>query len=555
MTMLLEKRRELLFGALVAIMAFCVYANSLGNGFALDDDSVILNNPVLRGSPLSLLSAIDTTNEAQLLPFYRPFTYLTFYVEGQLHGFNPFYIRLFNVLLHTANALLVYCFARTLLNDNNAALLAGLLFAIHPLHAEGVNFNAGGRNTMLACFFMLLAYLFHNKSVTRCNLFGSIVGALLFLFGLFSKETALMVLPFIIVQEIVYMRNSSNSRLGIIFRIVPYLIGVTCYLVMRWVALAKFGIQTSLIPGVATQKIQDMYIVPEITERLINNLYIIPKYLLTVVLPISLSSRYEIPGDFHLLSLQLALAWLVIIIVLGWLLTRGRSWTTFSGLLWFMLFWIPVSGIVYVPGASLADRFLYIPAIGLWLVAADQFVRFVTAGSTARKYAVFVLVISFIMLAILTVRRNFDWKNNITLYSSLVEKYPENAYGHAGLGSAYFGESRNSSSYLVLAEQELERALTLSPTPATFPAAHKQLGHIKQNRGDYQGALYHYSEALAIFPNDKEARINRGIVFEKTGRYKEALQEYQFFLSVPGDNNILGSQEYAKDRIRELSGD
>ena len=93
-------KKELLTGFLVTVVAFLVYANSLGNSFVGDDHSVILHNPLLRGSPLSLFSGIDTTSDTELLPFYRPLTYLTFLIEQRLHGLTPFFVRLFNVLLH-----------------------------------------------------------------------------------------------------------------------------------------------------------------------------------------------------------------------------------------------------------------------------------------------------------------------------------------------------------------------------------------------------------------------------------------------------------------------
>ena len=547
-----EKKQQLLFGLLVAAVAFFVYANSLVNGFALDDASVILNNPALRGKLSALFNSIDTTSDTQLLPFYRPFTYLTFYTEGRLHGFNPFFIRLFNVLLHSANAFLVYLLARSLMKDTYAALLAGLLFAVHPVHTEGVDFNSGGRNTMLACFFVLMAYLLHLRSIVNRNITGSAAGSVFFLAGLFSKELAFAIFPLIVTQEVTHLHEEpAGSRSRAIIRLLPYVAASGCYLIMRWLTLSRLGIQTGILPGLDSQMLQDLYVIPSITERLMNNVYIIPKYLLTVIFPTALSSRYVVPDDLHLLALPLAAAWLCIIGILGWLLTRGRSRTSLFGLSWLVLFWLPVSGIIYVPGAPLADRFLYIPAIGLWLAAADQVIRLVPADTTVRRQAAIVATLVLVMLASLTMRRNLDWKNDIALYSRFVEQYPDNAYGHAGLGSAYYDRSRDNNHYLDPAEKEFEKALALSPTPVAFPRVHNQLGHIKQNRGDYEAALNHYSMALAIFPYDKEARINRGITFEKLNRRGDAVADYQLLLRTPG-NDYLGSRQYAEARLRDL---
>ena len=549
-----EKYRDLLFGLLVAGIAFFVYANSLENGFTLDDTSVILNNPVLRGDFSAIVKSIDTTGDAQLLPFYRPLTYLTFYAEGRLHGFNPFFIRLFNVLLHSLNAFLVYRLARSLMDIKHAALLSGLLFAVHPIQAEGVDFNAGGRNTMLACFFVLMAYLLHRRSIITNKVSGSLAAALCFLAGLFSKETALALLPLIVAQEILPLyEKRSGSRSKAVMRLFPYAVAAGFYLFMRWTTLSSLGIQTSFLPGLGSSMLQSLYIIPSLSERLINNVYIVPKYLLTVICPTALSSRYTIPEDLHLLALPLVSAWICIIGICGWIFTRGLSRTSLFGLSWVVLFWLPVSGIVYVPGAPLADRFLYIPAIGLWLVVADQASRNIPDSATAGRYAKIIALIVLVVLASLTVRRNFDWKNDVTLYTRFVEQYPENGYAHAGLGSAYFYESKNDDHYGELAEKELEQALALAPTPAAYPPVYTQLGHLKQNRGDCSGALRYYDTALAVYPYDKEARINRAKTLECLGRRNEALADYRFFLTIPGDCSLPGARFYAEQRIGELS--
>lgn len=530
-------------------IAFIVYANSLGNGFVSDDNSVILNNPVLRGTPLSLFSTIDTTSDTQLLPYYRPLTYLTFLIEQRLHGFNPYLMHLFNVLLHAANSFFVYHLARFLFNDPKAALLTGLLFAVHPLHTEGVNFISGGRNTMLACFFSLTAYLLHGIAVIRKNISGAFAGAVLFMAGLFSKESAMMVLPFILAQEVAALReNVKGSRSQAAIRLLPYAASAIIYLFMRWQTLSILGIQTGIIPGFGEQMLQSMYVMPSLGDRLIDNLYIIPRYVLTVIWPVSLSPRYAIPDDLHLLSLPLAVAWLCIIGILAWLLTRGRSRAALFGLSWLAAFWLPVSGIFYFSSVTLADRFLYIPAIGLWIIIADQMARLLQCGSAQRRYAAVAIALILLLISALTIKRNPDWKNDMTLFTQLVKQYPENPYGHSNLGSAYI--QRRGEHDLELAEKEFEKALALEPT---IQSVHTPLGYIKLERGDFEGAVYYYSEALAIFPFDREARINRGIAYEKLGRYKEALADYQFYLTIPTHNNIPGSKQYAEERVRELS--
>lgn len=549
--MLKDDNKEWIWGLLVATIAFLVYANSLGNGFTLDDDSVILNNPIIKGSFFSLFSSIDTTGETQLLPFYRPFTYFTFMAEWHLHGFDPFYVRLANVMLHTANTFLVYRLARSLNKDNiYMALLAGILFAVHPQQSEGVDFNAGGRNTMLACFFSIATYLLHAKSILRGNKQWALAGALLFLLGIFSKETAVMILPLIFALEFRALRsNTPDSRVQAFLRLAPYFAALAIYIVMRWLTLSKLGIQTSVIPGVGTKLLESMYITTTLGTRLLDDLYIIPRYFLTAIWPLHLSSRYVMPDDLNLLVLPLLGGWLCILASISWISTRGRSTASLFGLAWIVLFWLPVSGIVFVPGAPLADRFFYIPEIGLWLIISDQLCEYIPIEKPIiRRIALSAVVLLLIALAGITIRRNLEWRSNYSLYAGLVEHYPENIHAHAGLGNVFYGKNREHNAEL--AEREFEKVIAIDPN---FPMIFTRLGNIKLNKEDLAGALYCYSKAIEVYPYDKEARLNRGITLEKLGRPREAITDYLFFLNSPGTaDNIPGGRAHAEKRLREL---
>jgi tetratricopeptide (TPR) repeat protein len=524
-----EVRRGQYFGLLVAAIAFLVYANSLGNGFVWDDDVVIVANPALRGSALSLFSTIDTGRAIELTPYYRPLTVLTFLIEERAHGLTPFPMHLVNVLLHAANAFLVYLLARSLVIDTYAALLAGLLFAVHPINTEAVDFISA-RNTLLSGFFILVAYLLHRRSIIRENFSGALAGAVFLLAGLFSKETALAGLPFIIAQEITQLRSTSG-RLRAVGRLLPYAVCIASYLVLRNNTLSNAGVKIAVLSGLGM--------------RLLDNLYIIPRYLLTVLWPTALSAKYFIPDDLHLLALPLGAAWICIIALLAWLSTRGRSHVTLFGLAWLTAFWLPVSGIFPIPSAPFADRYLYIPAIGLWLVVSDQAFRLVPANVTARRYGVIAAALILLMLAGLTVRRNLDWKGDISLFSRIVEQYPEQAFGHHNLGCAYLDKLRS----LDLAEEEFQRALALDPL---FPRLRTQLGYIQLLRGDYAGAVQHYNEAVFQNPFDAEAFLNRAIALDRLGRYGDAVADYKRFLAMPG-NELAGARPQAEARVRELT--
>ncbi|HIJ96084.1 MAG TPA: tetratricopeptide repeat protein [Desulfuromonadales bacterium] len=529
--MISEKKEDLAIGFAVATVAFLVYANSLGNGFVWDDDLVILANPALNGAFSDIFSSIDTGRVTEPTPYYRPLTLLTYFIEQRLHGFTPFLVRIVNVLLHTINTFLVYRLAASLTISKSAAVIAGLLFAVHPLQSEAVDFNSS-RNTMLAAFFVLTTYLAHQRSVRDNSVAWAYAGASLLFAGLLSKEIALFVLLMIGFIEFMHARgDASFTWRAFIFRLIPYTISFALYMALRNHALAGAGVHLEILPGLGT--------------RLLDNLYIIPRYLLTIIWPVSGSAKYFVPDDLNLLALPLVTAWSLIIAACVWLFTRGLSPATIFGFVWLFAFWLPVSGIFPIPSAPLADRYLYVPVIGLWLIAGDQFVSLFQSTRLPQRYGTVTMVAVVLLLSFVTFRRNMVWNNDISLFTRLADQHPERAFAYHNLGCAYLDKVKN----LDLAERSFEKALALQPT---FPRLHTQIGYVRLLRGDYAGALQHYTEALQINPFDAEAHLNSGMALENLQRYDEALFEYQRFLETPG-NELPEARRTTPQKIAELS--
>lgn len=547
-----ERKKNLYSGLIVALVSFLAYANSLGNGFVWDDSNVVVNNPALQGSPLELFRGIDTTHDYELLPYYRPLAILTFLVEGRIYGLIPFPMHLFNVLMHAANAALVYLLAQSLVSDHKAAIVAGLLFAVHPVNTEAVDFISGGRNTILACFFVLSAFILYRRSVMSEHCTAAFAASVLMMAGFFSKETALAVLPLILTLESsLFRENTSGSMPRSITRLLPVAAAVLCYLVMRWMALSPLGIQKGIIPGIGSEQLQSIYKIPDLLNRVMDNLYIIPRYFLTIVWPVSLSPRYIVPAGLQSVAFPVAAGWLLICSSAGWLITRRRSRATLFGMLWLAAFYLPVSGIFMFSSAPMADRYLYLPMIGLWIISGEQAALMLSSFRHRNKQVVPALVGVLCVLACITIWRNTVWKDDVSLFSRLVEQNPENAFGYAGLGEAYYNMSRQDGRYLALARGELEKALSLDQR---IPGVHAKMGNISLTQGDNENALRYYSLALGVYPLDKEALLNRGITLENLGRGKEALEDFRRFMSIPG-YEFADARPYAEARIRTITSE
>lgn len=197
----------------------------------------------------------------------------------------------------------------------------------------------------------------------------------------------------------------------------------------------------------------------------------------------------------------------------------------------------------------MADRFFYIPEIGLWIIISEQLCRIsLIKKPIFRTIGINAIIILLLALATLTFKRNQMWKSNFSLYTDLVEHFPENIHAHAGLGKVYYSNGKEHNTDL--AEREFEKVVAMDPN---FPMIYTYLGNIKLNREDLNGALYCYGKAIEVYPYDKEAHLNRGITLEKLGKPNEARTEYLYFLTSPGNSDdIPGGREHAEKRLRAI---
>jgi hypothetical protein len=385
---------------------------------------------------------------------------------------------------------------------------------------------------MLACAFALAAYLLHLRSVVKKSVVCAAIGALFFFTGLLSKEIAVCILPFLVTTEILHRNNQDRHGIGhIAFRLAFYAVSLGTYFILRQNALSAAGVTMEILPG--------------LLSRLQDDFYIIPRYLLTIVWPFPLTSKYFMPEDFHATALPLLIGWFSIILLGGWLVTRGRSRATLFGMAWSIAFWLPVSGIIAFASDPMADRFLYVPAIGIWIIVADQLSRLLPDNPSLRRLAGGLAAGVLLALAFATVLRNADWKDDITYFSQFVREYPDRAFGYHNLGCAYLDKTGD----LDAADRAFQAALAIDPG---FPRLQTQLGYVRLLRKDYAGALQYYNEAIRLNVLDAEALLNRGVAYEQLGRNKEAVTDFRRFLELPV-NDLSGQRSFAEQRIRALT--
>jgi hypothetical protein len=486
----------------LVLLTLAVYANSTHNGFVWDDEAIVLHpdNASLSILP-ELLGRSDSGDKQEQTPYYRPLTRATYVLDRQLFGLAAPGYHAVNLLLHLVCVLLLFAAGLQLSGAVLPALAAALLLALHPVNAETVNFISA-RNNLLATAFTLGALLAWLRG--RDALCG---GG--FLLGLLAKETPLAFLPLAALwpPPATLCRAWLRER---VLRLWPLLAAFGLYLLLRSQALHG-------LVGTGLE-------LEQLGSRLGQLAYVVPRYLLLLVAPVRLQVFHELPGDLRPLLLPLLLAW-VLLLITGYALWRsGRPQTRF-GLLWIALNFLPISNLVPIPSAPMAERYLYLPAIGVWLIAADQFQALVSRVPVrARPVLLGCSLLVLMSFAALTIDRNADWRSDLTLFTREVAVDPRSARGFFNLCT-----SRIEAGQLPAAEAACSEAVRLDPLHGK---ALGQLGNLARARGRFPEAEAYYRRSLAAEPANPTIHYNLATLLEWQGHTAAALQQYRTQLAL-----------------------
>ncbi len=508
-----------------------VYSVSFYNGFVMDDEIIIVNNP----QTLSLRNVPDVLLAPDLVkPYYRPLNRASYLLDYQLAGMNPAWYHGVNIIIHLGNVLLLYLVCRKFMPERNAALITALLFAVHPLNTEAVNFISA-RNTLLALFFSLASLL----TVVQAREKGirwPLLSALLFFCGLMSKETGFMLIAVIAIYCLIPLPGQLNSRQPWrkgLFTLTPFLLVTIVYFVMRTYSLQG-------IFGTTTPVDENIFI------RLAHNYHIIPQYLGLLLFPIDLTLFHSVSKGGLFSPFWHFAAWLALLTAVG-LIVRSRNRTALFGLIWFIFNYAPISNIVPIPSELITERYLYLPAVGLFILLG-MFISFLSSQQKNRQLLWVGVTVIIVAFGTVTIKRNLDWKDGLSLFASGARNDPKSPAAHYNLGTAF-----RENGDLVSARKEWETTLALDPVHAE---ALTQLGTLAAINGDLQKAEAYYITALKAPPGvtdpDKSmAHYNLGKIYEKWNQPKRALQNYEQFLKgVP--LNYLEYKPDAEQRVAHL---
>lgn len=501
----------------IALGAFCVFWPILTQGFIYYDDPqyVLDNRPVREGLTWS---SFVWSLSSEVQGNWHPVTMWTHMFDCQLYGIEqPGGHHFTSLCLHMANAILLFWFFRIATGRVAAAAIVAALFAFHPTRVESVAW-VSERKDVLSTFFwfsMLVAYVYYTRRVSWWRY--AVVFSLLAL-GLMSKAMLVTAPCLLMLLDIWPLKR---LELKAPWRGTFAQLGV---LVLEKIPLALL----SIIASVITYRVQRAggFILSwqrnDFGERLINAVNSYGSYILNFLWPTRLALMYPLPRDIH------AGAWTVCSAIVGLVLTvlailwlRKRPYF-FVGWFWFLGTLVPVIGLIHVGATSMADRYTYVPMVGLFVIAVwgfDELVARISAPRVRQTIAVTASAIVLLFLAGMCFRQVSFWRDERTLYSRSLDVTEDNYLAHYNYGNAL-----GNASLLDQALEQYELTLALEPQHS---ATHFNAGTTLARQGRCTEALPYFQNAIRYGNDDARAWFELAYCEHRLNMLREAVSHYQ----------------------------
>ncbi|MEI7661520.1 MAG: tetratricopeptide repeat protein [Bacteroidota bacterium] len=533
-----EKNTRLpLIALLSGILLFTclLYLKSLHGQFLdYDDTDNVLNNAMIRQFSGDHIQALFSH---AYLYMYTPLTFITFAADYALSGPDPFFFRLTNLLLHLLNISLLFLLARRLFRSPVTAGVMALLFAIHPINTDSVSWISARSNLLSATFF-ILALLFYLQYLDKKKILPFILVFLAFLLSLLSKPAVIFLPLTLFLFDYLEKRRIT---MGVILEKLPM------FLLSAGFCLAAIYFRSD--SGNPQSVIEYNF-----ADRVLMIFYAPAGYLYNVLIPFNLSAIYAYPlknGQFLPVPYYFVPFFLAGVILLVSKMKVMRREMIF-GLLFFLVNLV-TSQLVLLEDGFMANRYAYIPFIGIWFIIAAWFDYLATAPWRL-KYSGYLVISGFLLLfSVFTWQRSQVWKDTLTLFNDVVVHSPGSAFGYNNRGIArysandmegalsdydraialypgYSGAYYNrgivcySLKKYDLAEKDYSTAITLNPG---FASSYMARGILEMDvLGNDSLSLADYSKALQINPNMAQAYYNRGILHLRMRNVRMACEDF-----------------------------
>jgi tetratricopeptide (TPR) repeat protein len=485
----------------VSRMGFCVY----------DDGDYISANPIVQaGVKWAGVKWAFTTLHASN---WFPLVWLSLMLDCGVFGQNPAGPHLVNALLHVANTVLLFVLLRRLNQKIWPAAFIAALFAWHPLHVESVAWITE-RKDVLSTFFALLTLLAYVRFVEESQVqspkskvfyLASLGG---FVLGLMSKQMLVTLPCVLLLLDFWPLKRFSLSafRFPLLVEKIPFFVCTTIASLVTFIAQSQQG-------GNAVVSLHNL----PLLYRLKNFPVAYTEYLWKFFWPAKLAIFYPLPEKIYLGQTLAALVVLGSLSILALRLHRTRPYL-FTGWFWFLGTLVPVIGLVQVGGAQIADRYSYLPSIGLFLAATCAALELAAHWQIPQKILAGMATAILLMCAATTANQLGYWQNNVALFQHALAVTVDNEIARNNLGVALEQEGR-----LAEAAEQYRAAARLENVNYQ---GHHNLSRVLDRLGRPAEALVEHRLAAQLAPDVQFLHYSLGVALNSAGQAAAALQEF-----------------------------
>jgi hypothetical protein len=502
------KRPNLAISVFFILATAAVFWPLLTHDFvSIDDNVYVTSNPHVRsGFTAKSIRWAFTTFDAE---FWHPLTWLSLMADARIFGGGPFGFHLTNLLLHLLNTLLLFFFLKKATSKLWQSAFVASLFAFHPLHVESVAWIAQ-RKDVLSTFFWLLTLRCYAHFVEKPgpSRYGWVL--VFFILGLMSKPM-LITLPFALLlldywplrrfQYAGSWRSFAGDVWPYIREKLPLFVLTVTAVIITYSAQKHGGGLDSLNPY-------------PLSDRIANALIAYGVYIWKMIWPRNLAFFYPFPDSLPAWQIMASTLALVTFTTLAIRSLKDRPYFI-VGWLWYLGTLVPVIGLVKIGDFAMADRYTYIPLIGLFIIISwgvPDLLRKWRGKGLALPLAALVVLVSF--AAVTQVQTRY-WSSSISLYEHAIRVTQNNFLAHYALGDILAAEGKFDE-----AISHFSEAVRSRPDKATLQ---NSLGRALASQGMFDEALPHLTAALQIKKHFAEAHYNIGIVLAAQHRNPEAI--------------------------------
>ena len=521
---ILKRRLNLWIYLFLTVATFIVYWQVINHGFVnYDDESYVTRNTHVQAG-LTLKGVIWSFRTLDVSNWH-PLTWLSHMLVCELFGINPLWHHLTNLVLHLASVLLLFRVFLSMSGNPWQSGFVAALFALHPLNVEPVAW-AAERKGILCTFFWMLTLWSYLRYLERPKIPNYLLILFFFVLGFMAKPM-IVTLPFVLLLldywplrrfqsgKPVDGRSSGAKSFDprLVWEKIPLL-----FLVVLMSIIGYFAQQS----GGALSTMEALPFGIRISNALVS--YVL--YLWKMLWPSNLSVFYPheaIPG-WQAIGAGLFLAAVSLLVVAA---RKHRPYLA-VGWFWYMGTFVPVIQIVQVGIHSMADRYAYIPLIGIFIMVAWGVPDLLARSLRAKRVLVSASVLCLILLAVITWKQLGHWANSMTLFQHSLRVVSNNYVGHNGLARVFEAQGKTAE-----AISHFEEALRIKPG---FTHGRYNLARILAAQGKQDDAIRLYSEVLERRPGFVQARINLANILAEQGRLDEAIEHYNQALQVKGGN-------------------